>query len=225
VWAIGEWNRRQGLAWGFAGTMAALLLGAERLQPGWIRQFGLALREYRRYAGNESFLQVLLTPLGGWIAAAALLAFLIVVSWRWKRTPAGSARFGWAIALAVGITLAILNKTAPYNQVLLIPALLMLAARFASGEQLHTSSLSRSSRATLKAPFVCLLCHWGAALLLSLASLIVPAGRISWAVPGPLYPLFAVPVAVLLAVLLSMPTVGGRPQTLIAPPGPDEYQG
>jgi hypothetical protein len=209
VWVIGEWNLRQRLAWGFAATMAALLAGAELLQPGWIRQFALALREYQRYAGNESFLQVLLTPLGGWIAAAALLAFLIVVSWRWRKTPAGSEQFGWAIALATGITLAILNKTAPYNQVLLIPALLMLAARFASEEQLQTSSLSRSRRAAIKAPFACLLWQWGAALVLSLASLVVPVRQLGRAIPSPLYTVLALPVAVLLAVLLTMPRAGG----------------
>jgi hypothetical protein len=131
------------------------------------------------------------------------------VSWRWRKTPAGSEQFGWAIALATGITLAILNKTAPYNQVLLIPALLMLAARFASEEQLQTSSLSRSRRAAIKAPFACLLWQWGAALVLSLASLVVPVRQLGRAIPSPLYTVLALPVAVLLAVLLTMPRAGG----------------
>lgn len=207
VWALAEWKRRKALAWGFVATMAALLIGAELLRPGWTRQFAIAVREYQRYAGDEPYLQVLFTPLGGWIAAVALLVFLVVVSWRWRKTPAGSERFGWAIALAAGITLAILDKVAPYNQVLLIPALLVLAARYAAEKP------GLVARAATKAAFACLLWQWVTALLLAGSSLVIPAGRLRWAIQGPLYTVFALPMVVLLAVMVATKMAEEQPQT------------
>ena len=206
IWAIGDWKRRKPLVWGFAVTMTVLLLGAQILQPDWMLQFATAIRSYQRYAGDEPLLQVLLTPLGGKVAAAVLLVFFIVLCLCWRKTSADAEQFRWAIALASGITLVTLNKVALYNQVLLIPALLVLATRYGEKEKLRPRT-----RIAMQAAFACLLWQWSAALLVSIWSLAAPVKRI-WVIRSPLVLLFALPPIVLLAILLSLRGNGRRPE-------------
>jgi hypothetical protein len=200
VWAIGDWGKRKRFLWSFAGTMAALMLGAEALLPGWIRDFLAAVREYRRYAADQPILQHLLTGIGGEIAAALLLALLAAICWRWRKERAGSARFGWAIVLALTINLTILNKIAPYNEVLLIPALLVLPG--------EVGKVGLAARAVVKATFACQIWQWLTALLLAAGSYLIPVERLQWAVQIPLYTIFALTPLTLLSVLLCLPRAG-----------------
>jgi len=100
VWVVGDWKNRKRLLWSFAATMAALLIGAEALLPGWMRDFIAAIPAYERYTAEQPILQTLLTPLGGEFAAILLLVVFAVVCWRWKKERAGSVRFRWAMILA-----------------------------------------------------------------------------------------------------------------------------
>src|ERR1700758_1603803 len=61
LWMIAAWPTRRGLAWGFGGTMLALVGGAELLLPGWITSFRTAMRDYWQYTGGQSALGVLLS--------------------------------------------------------------------------------------------------------------------------------------------------------------------
>lgn len=49
------------------------------------------------------------------------------VSWSWRRAPGGSDLFRWNLGLVLTAMLVVIPTSAPYNQLLLIPSLLLLA--------------------------------------------------------------------------------------------------
>jgi len=197
VWVLGDWRKRRRLLSSFAASMAMLLIGAEMLLPGWMRDFVAAIRAYERYAAEQPILQTLLTVPVGEVAGVLLLAVLAAVCWRWRQEQAGSVRFGWAVILALTVNLAILNKTSPYNQVLLIPAWLVLP------DQLGRVGIV--GRAVVKAAFACQAWQWLTALLLAVCSYMVPIERLQWAHRVPIYTIFALTPLILLSILLCLP--------------------
>jgi hypothetical protein len=199
LWACGRWRERKRLVWSFVGTMAALFMAAEMLSPHWVGRFLTAVREYPRYGGDPSILQVFLPSALARLTAAALLCFLFVMCWRWRKAPAGTAEFGWALACVASVTLAVLPKLAAYNQPLLIPALLVLLE--------HREAISKArlfSRALTKGVLACLLWQWGTALILALGSLLISPSRLQVAAGVPEYTLLALPPITLLAVLANV---------------------
>jgi len=195
LWTAGHWKNRQRLLYSFIGSLLALILAAEAVSPGWVGRFLTAIRAYQTYAADPSILQVLLP---GWLAkpvAAALVGFLTLHCWRWRKAPAGSEQFGWALAWVASVTLAVLPKLAAYNQPILIPALLVLLAH---REAIWGARLL--PRALTKGVLMCQIWQWGTAVMLSLASLLVAPSRLQAAAGVPEYTLLALPPLTLLAV-------------------------
>jgi hypothetical protein len=195
LWAMAHWAKRRRVIWSFAGTLLGLILAAEGVSPGWIRRFLTAIRAYQDYAGDPSILQVLLP---GWLAravAAALVGFLVLYCWQWRKAAAGTEDFGWAMAWLATVTLAVIPKLAAYNQPLLIPALLVLLA--------HRKVIFEAflPRALTKGVLACLLWQWVTATILAIASLLVGASRVRVAAGVPEYTLLALPPLTLLAVV------------------------
>jgi len=138
LWALSGWRERRKFVFGFVVTMVLLLLGAEIVLPGWWQLFFQGIAQYRQYTQSESVLQVSLEELLGALASGSvgrvggqLLAVLAVVAcaklvWRWRRDAANARGFGYAIALVLALTVLIIPMYAPYNQILLLPAILML---------------------------------------------------------------------------------------------------
>jgi hypothetical protein len=196
LWATGCWVQRKRLVFSFVGVMAALLIAAEVVAPHWIGKFLTALREYPAYGSDPSILQLFLPSFLAKLASAGLIGVLFVLSWRWRKAPAGSEYFGWALAWVSTVTLAVLPKLAPYNQALLIPALLVLLA---NREKIRQAGLFQ--RALAKGIFVSLMWQWLTALLLSLGTFLVPASRLWAAVNVPDYTSIAISPLTLLAVV------------------------
>ena len=192
LWTFSDWRRRQNVMWGFVGTMAALLGGAEYVLPGWWGRFREAVAAYRQYSdGALSVLEVLLTPVGGRIAATLALVALALMCWRNRSALAGAAGFGQVTTLVLATTVMVVPKAAPYNQVLLIPGVLLALQ--------HWRILS--ARKVMIAVRICALIvvwPWLASFGLTLASLWLPAASVqeAWAVP--LFSSYAAPVAVFL---------------------------
>jgi hypothetical protein len=194
LWAFSDWRGRQDVVWGFTGTMAALLGAAEYVLPGWFGRFREAIVAYRQYSdGAESVLDVLLTPAWGRLAAAAALLTLAIVCWRDRRISADSAIFGQILALILATTVMIVPKAAPYNQVLLIPGVLLVLQhwRIFSGKKIMIRAAAWTCGLVVLWP-------WLAALVLTLAAVFFPAPSIQQAWALPIYSSFAVPIAVLL---------------------------
>jgi hypothetical protein len=205
LWVAGNWKQRNRLFWGFTVTMAALLVSSEAISPGWIPRFVTAVREYPAYGTDPTILQALLPH---WLAeflGAVLIVFLTRICWRWRKAAADSERFGWALASVSAVTLVILPKLAAYNQLLFIPALLVLTR---GHSQLFGSGFLR--RAMTKAAFACQIWQWFAATVLAICSLFFSASHLRSVAEVPLYTLLAVPLLTLLAVAFSIPSVSAQ---------------
>jgi hypothetical protein len=211
LWATGRWKERKPLVLSFGVTMAALLIASEAVDPYWIGKFLSAARAYQAYAASPSIMRALLPSFLAPVFSVVLLGLLFALCWRWRKAPAGSEDFAWALAWVSAVTLAIIPKLAAYNQLFLIPALLVLLAQ---REAIWKTGLL--PRALVKGAFACQLWQWGAALMLSLCSLLIPAERLRFAAELPMYTSVASWPVTLLAVVLAtcyLPT----PQTLAAP--------
>ncbi len=193
LWALSDYHNRRRLIWGFALTMAALLAGSEYLMPGWIAEFAKAVVAYREYLNHpKSVLLTLTTPAVGLVFSALLLIMLAVVCWRTRHAPADAGIFGLVFSLVLAVTVVVIPMTAPYNQVLLLPAVLLILR--------HRESLWTKHplmRATCIISGLIVLWPWLATLGLTAASFFFPAERVqdAWAVP--LWTSLAIPVAVL----------------------------
>jgi hypothetical protein len=126
IWVIGGWGKRWPLLASFVVGMACLVGGGEWVLHGWILKFVAALADYRRYTGGVSILETLLTPLPGLMVTAILLLLVAFLAWRWRREPAGSAAFSLTLASVLAVTIVVIPTFAPYNQVLLLPGLMLL---------------------------------------------------------------------------------------------------
>jgi Glycosyltransferase family 87 len=138
VWATSDWRARRKLGFGFALVMALLLAGAEIVLPGWWRMFAEGVRQYHRYTQSQSVLEVMLNQFLGTVASASvgrlggqILAVIAVLAcggvfWQLRREPADTPGFSSATALALALTVLVVPMYAPYNQVLLLPAILLL---------------------------------------------------------------------------------------------------
>lgn len=197
VWATGGKERRR-LIWGFGGSMAILMASAQALSPGWIGRFLTAVREYPSYGTDPSILQVLFPQIIANLMLAALVAYLLVTCWRWRRATADSARFGWTLALVTTATLVAIPKLSAYNQVLLIPPLLVLLAQRGA-----IRSMGLMQRALAKAAFAGQGWQWATAVIISLLSLLISGQRIRAAELVPVYTLLAMPPLTLLAVVFA----------------------
>jgi hypothetical protein len=197
IWAAGCWTQRKRLVWSFTATMLALVLSATALSPHWLSEFFAAVDAYGKYATDPSILYVLFPGILRWIVAAALLLALIMLNWKWRDSAAGSREFGWALAWAAIVTLAMI-PVAAYNQVLLIPPLLGLLAQ---RETIRSKGLM--PRALAKAAFFSQGWQWTTAVGVSLVSLLTSSERMRAAVQVPVYTLLAVPPLTLLAVVFA----------------------
>ena len=201
LWTFSDWGRRQRFLWGFGVTMFALLGGAEYLLPGWITKFRQGIAAYRQYTGGAgSLLDVLVTPGWGRVISGLILLELAAVCWRLRRQPAGTSSFSWATALVLAATVVIVPMVAPYNQLLLLPAIFLLIQ--------HAKS-NWKRRGLMRLAYVIsglvVFWPWLATLCLTLAALIFPSESVQqgWALP--LYTSLGIPLALLGAVALMLP--------------------
>jgi Glycosyltransferase family 87 len=136
VWAMSDWRARRRLVFGFGLAMTLLLAGAEIILPGWWRMFAAALGQYHSYTQNQSVLEVILSQVlgsvGGGTVAGRIVAAIAVIAcglvlWKLRHERAEASGFSEGTALALALTVLVVPMYAPYNQVLLLPAILLLA--------------------------------------------------------------------------------------------------
>jgi hypothetical protein len=209
LWALSDWRSRKDFVWGFIGTMAVLIAAGEMVLPGWIGRFREAVIAYRRYNdGAGSALDLLFGPAWGKALALIVVLGLAVICWRFRRVSNHEAAFGWMMALILAATITIAPKEAPYNQVLLIPPVLLIIW--------HMRPLwgrSFLSRATSIIGAGLVFWPWLAALGITVASLFYPSATVQRAWALPLYTSVVVPLAVFALMALAFkevrqPTIG-----------------
>lgn len=210
LWTLNDWRSRQRFVWGFGLTMVILVGAGEWLLPGWIGEFRAAATDYRRYTGGQSLLDSLLSPAVGRVVSLIVLLCLIIVAWRLRQAHVSSMNFSLLVATALGATLVVIPMFAPYNQLLLLPAIFLIARKW--GELWGKGLWSRVG-CCLTAAIVGW--PWLASIGLVVASLALPAATIQkgWAIP--LYTSLAIPIVLLiqLASLLAESWSAGADET------------
>jgi hypothetical protein len=188
-WAASDWRSRRRFMFGFGLVTLILLGGAQLLLPGWLRMFIEAIRQYHHYTQNQSVLAVLFGSIIGRILEATSVILCALCIWPVRKEPSLNPAFGRAFALVLALTVLIVPMFAPYNQVLLAPAILALLM----SEVAHEPILPAIRLARLVGG-VLLVWPWIATVGLSLAYVwLTPAVRERvW--PMPFYSNFMVPV-------------------------------
>jgi hypothetical protein len=163
VWALSDWRVRRWLVFGFVLVMTLLMVAAEIILPGWLRMFVEGLRQYHRYTQNQSVLDQLIP----WAYSGKILATVAVLAcvfflWKLRGESAGTQGFGRAMALVMSLTVLVVPMYAPYNQVLLLPAVLVLVR-----DRTFLTSRSRALRFAYLAGAFALAWQWIASLGLS----------------------------------------------------------
>jgi Glycosyltransferase family 87 len=193
LWAVSNWRRRQAFVWSFGLTMAVLLAASEYVLPGWMGRFREAISAYREYTqGASSLLEVLTTPALGKIMIAATVLIVAAVGWRLRRAAHDSAPFSAMLALVLAATIVIVPSFAPYNQVLLLPAVMLIATSWRDlwGRNWLT-------RVACAVGALVVIWPWLASCGLLLAWLILPSDAVQRAWTAPLRNSLLLPVVVL----------------------------
>jgi hypothetical protein len=197
LWGLSDWRNRRRFLVGFGVVMALLLAGAEIILPGWWRMFIQALGQYHRYTQNQS---VLLLPWAfSWIFIAAAVLACALFLWKLRCEPAEAPAFGMATSLVLALTVLVVPMYAPYNQLLLLPAILVLVQ-----DRAFLTSRSTGVRFSYVAGAFALAWQWIASLILSGAYLL---GSPAWAFSAwkwPFFATFTLPVFVFALIFLDM---------------------
>jgi hypothetical protein len=173
--------------------MALLFAGGEVILQGWVHRFRASAADYWTYTGGgKSVLDVALPTLLGRVSAVVLILLLMGVCWRMRRQPAGGPGFAWTLALILAVTLVVIPTYATYNQLLLLPALMLLVH---SLPELQPKGIVLRFFLILGA--VVVLWPWVTAVVLDLALLFVSHSTVQKAAVLPLVWSLAVPLAVL----------------------------
>jgi len=199
IWSLGNWRERQRVLWSLVISMSALVVAGELLLPGWISEFRAAVKDYYRYTGGgSSLLNGVLPPLWARIASIVLVGMVLVFAWRNRRASEETPAFQWLLCFTLATTLLVIPMFAPYNQLLLLPGVMM--ALRARQELLKKSHLSKffcwMTAASVGFPFLT-----AAGLVIALAFLPGTTVQKAWGLP--FYPSFAIPITTYGLLLVS----------------------
>ena len=192
LWIVGRWRDRRRLFWSFVAGIVLLVLAGEVLLPGWMGEFRTAMSAYYRYTGGgRSVLDVLLTPVWGRLAAGILVGLLLIDLWRLRQAGEGTDQFRWSMCLTLATTVLVIPMFAPYNQLLLLPGLMMTVR---SGRRLWQDN--RWSRLFVVTTALTVFWPFLAAFGLVVGLLFLPGTRVRGAWGVPFYSSFAIPVTI-----------------------------
>ena len=180
AWSIYRWRERWRMLAVFCAAMLALLFGAEAVLHGWIGKFFIAMRNYHAYTHNQSLLQVLSTPILGYGLAALLLLFVAWLCRPSLRTAAASPQFTATSSLVLALVVVTVPMFALYNQVLLLPAILVLARDW----RLLWNG-TRTAKLLIAVTAILLFWPWATSLVLDLALAVLPSTTVQnfWKLP------------------------------------------
>lgn len=191
IWTVADWRRRWRWAASFLFTMAILCAASELYLPHWIPRFVEAMRRYLDYTDAASVLGSLVPAPWGWLLRALAVAVTVHIGWKNRRCAADSSAFAAMVSLALAVTLLVIPNFHFYDQVIMLPALLVLAR-----ERQRMWDRDRMSRALLIFAAVLLMWPWLVSVVLACLSFVLPLELVerAWTVPG--WTALLLPVAV-----------------------------
>ncbi len=128
IWTMADWRRRYRLALSFLATMTILMAASEWYLPHWIPRFWRAIHEYWHYTASASVMDNLFGAPWSWVFELLACVAVMGVCWRERRQAANTDSFAFTVGLVLATTILVVPTCANYNQVLVIPALLVLAS-------------------------------------------------------------------------------------------------
>jgi hypothetical protein len=210
IWTAADWRRRYRSAVSFLATMAVLLAASEYYLPHWIPRFWQAVREYRHYTGGMSVMDILIGGPWSWVLEALAFAAMLGVCCRERRQGVNTGAFAFTISLVLATTVLLVPTYAPYNQVLLVPALLLL---FKKRRTIWQRSLANRVLCAVTTGLICW--PWLSSIALTALSFILPPEAVERGWTIPFWTVLQVPMGVagLMLVLYYQ-------RTFTAPAGP-----
>jgi Glycosyltransferase family 87 len=197
VWAGSDWRQRKRFVFGFATMMILLLAGAWLILPGWLKMFFTAVGEYHHYTQNQSLLLMMFGRMVGSVVEFACVLAAAALAWRSRQAPSNTAEFGRATAVVLALTVVIVPMVAPYNQVLLLPAILVLLKTATS----HVSILP-VFRLAASIGFLLLVWPWLATMALTAAFPWLSPNLRQHLWPMPFYSNFMLPIFIFALAIL-----------------------
>jgi Glycosyltransferase family 87 len=197
TWTLADWRRRYRWAASFLLTLAVLFAASEWYLPQWIPRFLQAVREYRNYTDAVSVLDKLVPAPWGWLPRIVAAAATVHLCWKNRRFTEAAPAFSATAALVLAVTVIVIPSYALYNQVMLLPALLLLVR-----ERHRIWSRNLLSSVLLSVVAVLLVWPWLASIVLAALSFVLPLELVerAWAVPG--WTVLSLPVGVAALMLV-----------------------
>ena len=180
IWTLADWRRRYRWAASFMGTMAILFAASEWYLPHWLYRFLQAIHRYQNYSDAVSILDKLLTAPWGSLPRALAVAATVYLVWKNRRIAAHGTTFAVMAALVLAVTVIVTPSFALYNQVILLPAMLLLARDWRL-----LWIRNRTSRVLLSLVAIALCWQWLSSIVLTGLSFFLPLVTIepAWALP------------------------------------------
>jgi hypothetical protein len=210
IWTLADWRRRYRWAASFLFTMAILCAASEWYLPHWIPRFLQAVREYPNYTDAASVLDKLVPAPWGWMPRALAAAATVHIVWKNRRFPEDTPTFATTVSLALAVTVIVIPNYHLYNQVILLPALLVLLR-----DRQLIWNRNRMSRVFLSLAAVLLLWPWLTCIVLAGLSFVLPLRTVETAWAVPFWTVLPLPVVVAALVLMM-----SYRRTFPAPAGP-----
>ena len=196
LWAVSEWHARWKLVAAFMGCLAALVGGGELLLPGWLSQFYAAMIAYRQYTPAGSLFEHILPRAIAIPLIAVLAVFLVSVCWQLCKCRSRDVRFVQATSLVLAATLLLIPMMPPYNQLLLLPGILLLVRDW---RELWERGIA--GKVLLASVVIPLGWSWAAAIVLAAVSFFTPAAQNYWQWPLWTSVVLPIPVVACLGLL------------------------
>jgi hypothetical protein len=198
VWTLADWRRRYRWAASFVFTMVVLAVASEFFLPHWIFRFFEAMRRYLHYTDAVSVLERMLPVPLGLISEVAVAGATAYVGWKNRQFAEGTPEFAAMAALVLAVTIIVIPSYAMYNQIMLLPAVLLLLR-----DRKAIWRRNRPNRVLVVAVAIVLWWPWVSSSALAGLSFVLPRGTVesAWAVP--LWTVLLLPVVVAALVLIA----------------------
>lgn len=188
-WSFWRWGPRKLATISFSTTLLVFLLASEALLPRWPYRFLAGLHAYLRYTQATTSIHKLFGAVGGSLVALVLAAAMVMAVWRAKSEPADCDDFRLAISLVLVFTCIVIPSLAPHNQVLLVPAYLLLIK-----ERTRLWACGRIARSLWSAAWLALAWPWATGALLATTLVLHRTSSRLWDLPlatNPVIPITA----------------------------------
>jgi hypothetical protein len=194
IWTLADWRRRYRWMASFLVSMTILSLASEWFLPHWIPRFFAAMQRYLTYTDAISIFDQMVPKPWGLLLRILVVSSVLWLAWRNRQSGEDTAAFAATVALIVAATITVIPSYSLYNQILILPALLLLVR-----DRQLIRRRSRVGRLLLGVTSAFLCWPWVSSTVLAALSFVIPPATVAqaWALPAWTVPQLSVAVTVL----------------------------